>query len=84
MRHNGLIGTKEGRNVDTVATKESGSTADDGCPVRNKKSSLVYDLYSQPLDPKNNVPAVANQLPSPDQSSSLPTEHVKSNIPKVR
>ena len=41
----------------------------------------VYNVYSQEIDPKNNMPA-ANQTPAPGQVTVLPTERVKSSIPK--
>jgi hypothetical protein len=53
-----------------------------GCPVKNKHGE--YNVYSQPIDPKNNMPSVANQMPAPGQSKPLSTERVVSNIPKVR
>ena len=42
-----------------------------------------YNVYSQPLDPSNNMPPVANQLPAPSQQKALSTERVSSSIPKV-
>jgi len=42
----------------------------------------VYNVYAQPIDPTNMMPAVANQKPAPGQRVALPTERVKSNIPK--
>lgn len=41
----------------------------------------VYNVYSQPIDPTNMMPA-ANQAPSPGQKAALSTERVKSTIPK--
>lgn len=57
----------------------------DGCPVKQGGKGTTqqqYNVYSQPIDPTNQMPAVANQLPSPGQTESLPTERVKSTIPK--
>jgi hypothetical protein len=54
----------------------------DGCPVKHEHKE--HNVYSQPLDPKNNMPQVANQLPSPGQTQALSTDRVRSNIPKVR
>lgn len=51
-----------------------------GCPVKSKPSA--YNVYSQPLDPKNNMPSVANQLPAPMQNEKLSTNRIKSTIPK--
>jgi cytochrome c heme-lyase len=59
-----------------------------GCPVKrsssdkNDQQQQQYNVYSQPIDPKNQMPAVANQLPSPQQKEVLSTERVKSTIPK--
>jgi len=52
----------------------------DGCPVKHSE----YNVYSQPIDPSNNMPSVANQLPAPGQTKKLSTERVSSTIPKVR
>ena len=48
-----------------------------GCPVTE------YNVYGQKVDPKNNMPRMANQLPAAQQSQALSTERVKSSIPKV-
>lgn len=48
-----------------------------GCPVTE------YNVYSQPIDPNNNMPRVANQLPAAQQSQNLSTDRVQSSIPKV-
>jgi len=44
---------------------------------------VQYNVYSEPIDPKNNMPATANQELAPGQRLSLPTERVKSSIPKA-
>jgi cytochrome c heme-lyase len=44
---------------------------------------VQYNVYSEPIDPKNNMPATANQEPAPGQRGNLPTERVKSSIPKA-
>jgi hypothetical protein len=51
-----------------------------GCPVKHQE----YNVYSQPLDPTNNMPKVANQLPAPNQTRPISTERVASSILKVR
>ena len=72
---------------------ETGGGEGGGCPVkhnnRNSKSNsndknnqVQYNVYSQPIDPKNNMPTVANQLPSPMQTETLSTTRIKSTIPK--
>ena len=62
------------------------SSASSGCPVKSsdKASALntMYNVYSQPIDPTNNMPVVANQLPNPGQTKSLSTERQSSTIPK--
>lgn len=55
-----------------------------GCPVKHQEQpQQQYNVYSQPIDPTNQMPAIANQLPSPQQTQELSTERVKSTIPKV-
>ena len=44
---------------------------------------VQYNVYSEPIDPKNNMPATANQEPAPGQRITLNTERVKSSIPKA-
>jgi len=61
----------------------SSDRASDGCPVKTKSKHPEYNVYSQPIDPSNNMPQVANQMPTPFQSKPLPTDRVESNIPKV-
>jgi len=51
----------------------------DSCPVMKKK---VYNVYSQEIDPSNNMPAVPNQGLEPNQAYKLSTDRVNSNIPK--
>ena len=59
------------------ASRSSG----DECPVRYKNPN-VYNVYSQKLDPTNQMPTAANQLPAPNQQSALSKERVVSSIPK--
>uniref|UniRef100_A0A7S3QEP1 Holocytochrome c-type synthase n=1 Tax=Chaetoceros debilis TaxID=122233 RepID=A0A7S3QEP1_9STRA len=75
-------GEEETPNASKSESASSSSTS--GCPVKMKSSSskTQYNVYSQPIDPKNNMPAVANQLPNPHQSEKLDTIRVKSKIPK--
>jgi cytochrome c heme-lyase len=44
---------------------------------------VQYNVYSEPIDPKNNMPATANQELAPGQRIKLSTERVKSSIPKA-
>jgi hypothetical protein len=63
----------------------TGSKGGDGaCPVVAKpKQHQEYNVYSQPIDPSNQMPGTANQLPAPQQSKPLSTDRVVSTIPKV-
>lgn len=69
-------------NITRRATALDGSMASPGggCPV---KTHQQYNVYSQPIDPTNQMPSNPNQLPAPGQSAQLSTERVQSNIPKV-
>jgi hypothetical protein len=70
-----------------AATRGAGSGG--GCPVKQQhqhqpQQHSAYNVYSQPLDPQNNMPSSANQLPTAQQSKDLSTDRVSSTIPKVR
>jgi hypothetical protein len=59
------------------------------CPVKGDnttngkyKNPNQYNVYSQKIDPKNNMPVQANQDMAPGQTVPLDTNRVKSNIPK--
>lgn len=57
------------------------------CPMKAKnqavyKNSTQYNVYSQKLDPVNQMPTTANQLPSPEQTKELSTERKVSSIKK--
>lgn len=58
-----------------VMTKDSGNST-------KQQQQQQYNVYSQPIDPTNNMPAIANQLPAAIQKESLSTKRVKSTIPK--
>jgi cytochrome c heme-lyase len=61
----------------------SSSPSPAACPVQpNARRQKVYDVYSQEIDPTNNMPANPNQLPREDQSAPLSTDRVRSTIPK--
>lgn len=53
------------------------------CPVKSYKHPHVYNVYSQKLDPSNNMPAIPNQQDAPSQSETLSKERVPSTIPKA-
>lgn len=66
--------------------KQSPSGSDSACPVQQGsgkyKNPNQYNVYSEKIDPTNNMPAQAKQSMAPGQSSPLDTNRVKSNIPK--
>jgi hypothetical protein len=51
------------------------------CPVKYKNKQ-AYNVYSQPIDPTNQMPVTANQLPAPGQEEAIDTTRVSSTIPK--
>ena len=51
-------------------------------PTNAYKNPVQYNVYSQPIDPTNQMPVAANQNPSANQSVALPTERIASTIPK--
>jgi Cytochrome c/c1 heme lyase len=67
---------------DSVGSCPVRSSSRDGCPVKHEKLP-EYNVYSQPIDPSNQMPYNPNQLPAPGQSKALSTERVASTIPKV-
>lgn len=62
------------------ATTSTASTSSE-CPVRYKNPN-AYNVYSQKIDPKNQMPVTANQQPATDQQADLSKERVSSSIPK--
>ena len=58
-------------------------TQTEECPVKHKyKNPSVYNVYSQKLDPSNQMPVVPAQSSAPGQGADLSTSRVKSTIPK--
>ncbi len=58
-----------------------------GCPFKGKgqyKNEKQYDVYGREVNQDNNMPKTAAQEKVPGQKMDLPTERVKSNIPKVQ
>jgi hypothetical protein len=74
-----VLNASNGTGSDQCPVSHDNARKEDGCPVKHSE----YNVYSQPIDPKNNMPKIANQLPAPGQSKELPTERVHSTIPKV-
>jgi hypothetical protein len=72
--------SSSGCPVKSNSTNNNASSS--ACPVKSNSSQVQYNVYSQPIDPTNNMPSVANQLPAPMQNEELSTERVKSSIPK--
>jgi len=56
------------------------------CPVQHTPKKYqnpnAYNVYGQVIDPKNQMPATANQQPAPGQEVPLPVERESSSIPK--
>jgi Cytochrome c/c1 heme lyase len=78
---------KEPQETIKSSTMFGGGGQGGGCPVNNGRQQQQhpeYNVYAQPIDPKNNMPQEANQLPAPGQTKPLSTDRVKSSIPKVR
>jgi len=84
----GYFGWGSSKQTSQVRTESNNAIAEEKdndskpaslCPV---KKNVQYNVYSQPIDPNNNMPAVANQLPHPSQKQKLSTERIKSSIPK--
>lgn len=73
-----VLNVSNGTGSDQCPVSHDNARKEDGCPVKHSE----YNVYSQPIDPKNNMPKIANQLPAPGQSKELPTERVHSTIPK--
>ena len=62
---------------------ENTSTGSSGCPIKSTGNSTPqYNVYGQPIDPSNNMPKYANQMPAPGQTKALSTDRVPSSIPK--
>lgn len=62
----------------------SSPTAAAAAPAKTagRDRGVVYNVYAQPIDPTNQMPATANQKPSPGQSTDLSTNRVQSSISK--
>lgn len=72
------------RSFCPVSKKEATEGGQSECPISTKyKNKDVYNVYSQKIDPTNNMPATANQEPIKPQSIPLSKERVKSTIPKA-
>jgi len=76
QRNNPAVKDSAGEGGCPVKDASSESSTRDGCPVRE------YNVYSQPIDPTNQMPKVANQMPAPSQQKELSTSRVSSGIAK--
>lgn len=66
-------------------TKSTSNNMSSECPIKNEekyKNPNQYNVYSQKINPTNQMPSQANQLPAPGQEVPLSTDRVKSGIPK--
>lgn len=60
--------------------KKNGSS--DKCPMEKSNRSVVYNVYSEQIDPNNNMPTNPNQSPHDEQRYPLESSRVASTIPK--
>lgn len=71
-------------NQQVRATNETPGA--EGCPVRRKGGTYVnkeqFNVYSQKINPSNNMPSLANQEMAPGQKQLLSVDRVQSQIPK--
>lgn len=79
-----------GTNSEQPAALVPSSQSDSACPMKSNnqsntgyKNPSVYNVYSQKLDPKNQMPSSANQQPSPEQEKALSTHRQPSSIKKA-
>ncbi len=68
------------RSVDKNADKSPVKTSSSS--DKSYKNDSIFNVYSQKMDPTNNMPATANQQPSKDQTIPLPVNRESSTIPK--
>mmetsp|Transcript_23708 Transcript_23708/g.24322 ORF Transcript_23708/g.24322 Transcript_23708/m.24322 type:complete len:377 (+) Transcript_23708:21-1151(+) len=69
----------------TSSCPVKGSNDSFECPVKGEekyKNPNQYNVYSQKIDPTNQMPIQPNQQPAPNQIINLSTDRVKSGIPK--
>lgn len=75
----------EARAAMLLAAKQSKMKAE-GCPMRGApdgaKKSPVYNVYSQEINPENQMPVNANNFPAEGQSSCISVIREHSTIPK--
>ena len=82
VKSQSIAPTSRLRSLCPVISKED-KKLDSSPPSSSSNSDpKVYNVYSQPIDPKNNMPVHANNLPSSNQSSNLSTHRERSTIPK--
>ena len=67
------------KHSSTAQPKEMPSSK---CPVKHSGKKQKYNVYSEPIDPTNQMPVNPNQFPHQAQKMPLNTGRVKSPIPK--
>lgn len=77
----GVVKSDPVHKAECPVAKTTAAQQSSGCPV-HYKNKTAYNVYSQPLDPANQMPATANQLPAEGQKDALDTTRVPSSIPK--
>lgn len=83
------------RDKITIQLLESDKNDIGGCPIKQNQSKSTisstssayknpnqYNVYSEKIDPANQMPNLANQSPSPGQAVQISTDRVVSSIPK--
>ena len=70
-------------------SKSNQNSLSSGCPMKSTETATntyknpnVYNVYSQKIDPTNQMPVIANQNQAPGQTKPLETTRVQSTIPK--
>jgi len=79
--------TKPAESCDCGKNEKSAAPASTAvCPVKTEDGKYinpnVYNVYNQKIDPKNQMPATANQQPAAEQAVDLSVDRVQSSIPK--
>ncbi|CAM9287781.1 unnamed protein product [Chrysoparadoxa australica] len=75
-------------NSNAEKVEKAAPPAGGGCPVKHSKAAgkylnpNQYNVYSQKVDPSNNMPSMPKQSQAPGQRMPLSTDRVSSTIPK--
>jgi len=75
-------GKQQAAATATTGSTSTSASAAAGAGASAYKNPNVYNVYSQKIDPTNQMPTNANQLPAEGQAVPLSVERVSSTIPK--